>query len=1024
MASDICSTCGAPLDSARYDGRCEVCLFADAFALRVEDGTLGEIDGHELIEEIARGGMGVVYRARQREPEREVALKTMRGAELDSPAALARFEHEARAMAGLDHPAILPVFTFGEQDGVPFFTMKLATGGTLAQRLGRYAGKWREIAELVATIADAVQHAHTHAVLHRDLKPGNILFDESGHAFVSDFGIAKLLDSTDGALTRTAAVLGTPHYLAPEIAAHDARAATTASDVWSLGVILYELLAQRRPFDGDSIPALLRAITDTEPVGLPDVPRDLAVITRKALAREPAGRYASASDFAEDLRRWLAGQAITARPVSALERLRLWARRNPLVAALSALLALAVLVGGGLLVRAYHRTQEALRDALIIQARFERASGQVGERLSALATLQRAAAIRMDTGIVSECAAALAQPDVSARPAWKFAEVDGNEIAEFSPALDRCAVPERAGGFTLRTAAEGKVLRRCTAPLPAITFAFAADGASLAAKLSNDLVQIWPAQGDAPVAEIPGSAVFGLKSGIPAAFSSALAAWAVVGRDGAVLKVSPTGEQSVWLPASGRVAGSLKFDPRGERLVAAFRDGLELWAMSGQPRLLWSRPQQNTLAALAWHPSGLFLATTAQTGIREVTVLDAASGTERVRLRGPMQSIGGLAFHPTRDLLAAVSNDTSLRLWDYRDGRQVLMIPGAGRTVAWSPDGRRLGCEIGLEAIGVFDFADDAVLREFGAHYVFGQGTTNDFTASPDRRWLLANANGLVELWNTETRKLAGEIHRATLGADPAFLTPDGRWLVSTDDSGRAGLCRWPLQRDAATGATSLGPMEALPGTTGLHLREVAGDGTWLVYRGPTRTWESWPGGAATHATTLLRDASFAVRFSPDLRWALVPRGKAHLDLVDRRAPASPHPIELAGAGFARFSPDSRWAFVRGTDENLLLETGTSREVARWGTGGYRYGVGCTAFSADSKRLALSVNNESIQILSVPELRLLVSLTPPRALDFRRLVFSADGGKLWALGVAGRIFEWDLGGLQTELQRLGLSWAR
>ncbi len=409
-----CNTCGTPLDASRHRGRCAVCLFADAFEIAEEGGALGNIGGHELIEEIARGGMGVVYRARQAEPERVVALKTMRGADLDSPAARLRFRQEARAMADLEHAAILPVFAFGEHDGIPFFTMKLATGGTLAQRLDGYAGKWREIAGLVAHVAEAVQHAHTRAVLHRDLKPANILFDENGHAFVSDFGLAKLLDSTDTHLTRTTAVLGTPHYLAPEIAAHDARAATTASDVWSLGVILYELLAQRRPFEGDSIPAVLRAITDTEPQALrarsgdfqiadptrcgaatspgeggggsgastrekfgasrddgsairksplPGAPpRDLGVIAMKALAKEPARRYASAAALAEDLRRWLGGQPIHARPVARFEKIGMWARRNPALASVIAAGALVLIAGVTGIAIEWRRAESAERD--------------------------------------------------------------------------------------------------------------------------------------------------------------------------------------------------------------------------------------------------------------------------------------------------------------------------------------------------------------------------------------------------------------------------------------------------------------------------------------------------------------------------------------------------------------------------------------------------------------------------------------------------------------------------------------
>ena len=410
----ICHTCGGARDPARHDGHCPVCLLAAAFEVAAEGGALGTIGGHDLIEEIARGGMGVVYRARQREPERIVALKTMRGAELDSPGALVRFRQEAKAMADLEHAAILPVFAFGEQDGVPFFTMKLATGGSLAQRLGGYAGKWREIAELIARVADAVQHAHTRAVLHRDLKPANILFDESDHAFVADFGLAKLLDSTDATITRTTAVLGTPHYLAPEIAAHDARAATTTSDVWSLGVILYELLAQRRPFEGDSIPAILRAITGTEPRALrggprsgdfqiaetarceaatfprkgggsdagareksgaaregvsairkspllAPPPRDLAVIAMKALAKEPARRYASAGALADDLRRWLDGRPILARPVSSLEKIALWSRRNPALATITAVSTLLLVAGVAGIAIQWRRAEAAER---------------------------------------------------------------------------------------------------------------------------------------------------------------------------------------------------------------------------------------------------------------------------------------------------------------------------------------------------------------------------------------------------------------------------------------------------------------------------------------------------------------------------------------------------------------------------------------------------------------------------------------------------------------------------------------
>jgi serine/threonine-protein kinase len=160
-----------------------------------EDGQAGAFDGHEVLGEIARGGMGVVFRARQLEPERMVALKTLFSTSLDSPEAMARFKNEAEVMVALDHAAILPVYHCGAADGIPFFTMKLVEGGTLGDGIDRYSGQWREIAELMAWVCDGVRHAHERGVLHRDLKPGNILFDTAGQAYVSDFGIAKLADS-------------------------------------------------------------------------------------------------------------------------------------------------------------------------------------------------------------------------------------------------------------------------------------------------------------------------------------------------------------------------------------------------------------------------------------------------------------------------------------------------------------------------------------------------------------------------------------------------------------------------------------------------------------------------------------------------------------------------------------------------------------------------------------------------------------------------------------------------------------
>ena len=249
-----------------------------------------------------------------------------------------RFRNEARAMAELEHPAVLPIHQFGEYGGTPWFTMKLAAGGSLAERLTAPFPP-AEAVDLLTTVADAVAHAHQHGVLHRDLKPGNILFDAAGSPFVADFGLAKLDSPADTALTHSRALLGTPHYMAPELLEKTGAHATVASDVYALGAILHELVAGAPPFRAESLPGLLRSISQDEAPPLPG-DRGLAAIVAKAMAKVPARRYGSATAFADDLRAWRNGQPISARPPTRWERSVRWVRRHRALAASLAALAL------------------------------------------------------------------------------------------------------------------------------------------------------------------------------------------------------------------------------------------------------------------------------------------------------------------------------------------------------------------------------------------------------------------------------------------------------------------------------------------------------------------------------------------------------------------------------------------------------------------------------------------------------------------------------------------------------------
>jgi hypothetical protein len=334
---------------------------------------------YEIHHELGRGGMGVVYLARQVTLNRQVALKLIRAGVLAGDVELRRFQNEAEAVAQLDHPGIVPVYEVGEHEGQRYFCMKLVEGGSLADRLENYKYEPRAAARLVAEVAQAVHHAHLRGILHRDLKPANILIDDQSRPHVTDFGLARKVEG-DSELTQSGAILGTPAYMAPEQASGRRRAVTTASDVYGLGAIFYALLTGRAPFGGDSVVETLDAVR-TRPPESPSrlnakLPHDLEVVCLKCLEKDPQRRYTSAQALAEDLRRHLAGEPILARPVGAAERARMWCRRNKGLTALGALLIASLIAGTGFSLAFAVRANKA---AGLANQEATRANGQAEE---------------------------------------------------------------------------------------------------------------------------------------------------------------------------------------------------------------------------------------------------------------------------------------------------------------------------------------------------------------------------------------------------------------------------------------------------------------------------------------------------------------------------------------------------------------------------------------------------------------------------------------------------------------------
>src|SRR6478736_4482382 len=360
----ICRKCGAKILSDVPEGPCPRCVLKSALGTfhnasvaggvdpdrsdtpSAADGNgapnnkksasaaelLGELGDYELLEEIGRGGQGVVFRARQKSLNRIIALKVIRLGQWASKVHLKRFRLEAEAAARLEHPGIVPIHEVGERDGSCYFSMKFVEGGQLDEVVRRSPMPIRQATELIAQVARTVHYAHEHGILHRDIKPGNILLDAKGEPHLTDFGLARLVES-ESSVTHTLDVLGTPSYMAPEQAVGNNAAVRSVTDVYGLGGVLYQLLTGQPPFAGGTTYETIKLLLDTEPrqprLLNPKVDRDLSTICLKCLEKDPKRRYSSALALAEDLEHWLKHEPIQAHLTGVFARGRKWVRRNP-----------------------------------------------------------------------------------------------------------------------------------------------------------------------------------------------------------------------------------------------------------------------------------------------------------------------------------------------------------------------------------------------------------------------------------------------------------------------------------------------------------------------------------------------------------------------------------------------------------------------------------------------------------------------------------------------------------------------
>ena len=958
---------------------------------------------YELLEEIARGGMGVVYRARQINLNRIVALKVMLHGPFSSPEFVRRFRKEAEIVARLRHPHIVTIYEIGEHDGRHFISLEFVAGRNFSELARERPLSARRAAAYLKTVAEAVEHAHQRGVLHRDLKPSNILLDIFDQPRVTDFGLAKIIHQ-DAEITVTGQILGSPNYMPPEQACGTLSGGTVTADVYSLGAILYELITGRPPFQGETIQAVLLQVGSAEPVSPrrlnPDTPADLETICLKCLQKEPARRYGSAQELADDVGRFLDGQPIQARPVSPLKRSWLWCRRHPTLAIISSALVLAIGLGiSGILWQwraAEFHAQGELRQRVIA----EKSAAET--RLNLYAADVAVAAKVIQDGDYGRARSTLdhlrpkpGETDLRGfewRYLWnlcrgdQLATLSGHTgtvtCAAFSPDGGLLASGSQDGAVKIWSASERKLLKTLTlTTTPVWSVAYTPDGQYLVTG-SQRGVQFWNPHTWQVEKTYPGQLAAVSKIGTFLATSdSSPFYWESVGavrfydwRAGLLLRQFSSAGRVLALSADGRLlalagksSGISLFDTASGNVAHDWPTTFSIWSLNFSP-------DAHTVISCGW--STVF----------SVWPVDGLSGSRNIT-NGPLHVWSSIFSNDGRTI-ATTSSDQTVRLWDADTLSLKKILHGHGNEVwcaAISPNGNILATGGKDQNVLLWSLAPPVPPKIMS--------DDNDILPmfSPDGRYLATTdpASQQTLLWDTDTGALLAT--NLVNGTGIIGFSTTGNYVTFAGDELK--LKFWPaakilrpkeIRLEIPTAIEREFPIFGLSPDRGFFF---AIDATGLIC-----VWNAENGKLLSSfrgPSDFIRNA----KLSPQAKQIAVSTEKENLvrlydcmtgqerDLVGHRDFVSRLDFSPDGATLATGSIDGTirlWNTIRG--ESIATLPGHMQETTD------------VAFSPDGRTLASLGRNESVKLWHLPTLRELISVSESDAGSW--ITFSPDGRRL------------------------------